>query len=1345
MSKTNPEITPEEIRAIRRELGLSQVEAGELLGGGPRAFTKYEAGTVKPAVSVVNLLRLLEANPGAMATLKGDVSRPMKTTEGNGPFDVTGEHIAALTERTLPQLLRQLLYAEAHTHGLPADGIHVASNVTAPDGGEDGRITWTGGPKRTQFLPSRFCQFQLKAGKIAPAVVGREVLTRAGAVKDMVRSALEADGHYILLCAQPYVQREVEKRETRIREALRGAGVNIADERVAFRDADQVAGWVNRYPAIAVWVKEQTQPGTIGSFRSWSYWAGRAEHEGSPWFEDARLPDLRAFVRERVTKPHGIARVVGLSGIGKSRLVLEALGPVEDKDFLHTIVMYADESEFSPEAINTVVQNLVDMETHAVIVVDGCVPKSYQVLAGMVSRSSSRLSLVTIENEIPSGTLDETTFKIDEASSSVTEAIVNQVSPGLPSEDQRRLVHFSRGFPKIAISIGQAWKKSVPIAHATDDDLVDAFVRVRSTLEPELLRKSAMLLATFGLVRVDDDDSQLNEIATPSRHLTAEDLRVCIENFVNRGVARRQGGWVVLQPRPIALRLAERQWREWHPSRWDEVLAGDTSASLRVGAARQLALLNDTDIAKKVVKHVCRDSGPFDNFKGDSEAAHAKVLSALAEIDAEVVVDQVKRFLGHFGSLLEVKGDTRRHIVWALEKIAFRPDTFEEGSRLLLRFAAAENKRCRNNTTGPFTGLFPVLRGNTAANGKERLAVLDEIAETEDPFERRIVVEALIAGSRIGHSSRRIGSETHGSRPVLEPWQPATYGVVAEYIEGCMARLARIAERSDECSDAVRTGLGPNLGSLVSRGFIDLVETLIAKVGGTATEWREALGSLGGFLKRDAVDMENDVAARVRRLIAKLEQPETLEERIRFLVTEMPWNYPFDEKRAHVRAQHQETAVRELASELVKQPEIFKGLLPQLACGRQGKAYTFGAAVASIADVPLDWQAPIVQAVVETEGERNYDMLAGYMTGIAKDHPEVVEAFKREAACSVELAPALPWICWRLGITLSDVRLIIGALGEGLLSPDYLAPWISRRALAKIPASEVAPLFDMMVDHSAVAFTIAVELMGTYADVATKNLDDLRPQIRKLAEKVTWWQGSWGGVEADAYFEQIMKWMLSKGRQDPDARATALAFAKALVEGGGWEHAECIESVTPILLSEFPEIAWPIIGQAIVSDKVWAQSLLYVLGETSSIDRQQNPMILSPAILSLPEDTLFAWCHAHPDRAPVFAAKVLPMLTTCREDAQEATLNPVMERLLNEFGDRDDVLKAIHTNTHNFVGFESVVTRLALYEKPLTELRDRHPKRKVRNWAKKMLQQLSEEIEAIRDMYEEREAWQEFS
>ena len=92
------DLTPEEIRAIRERLGLSQVDAGELLGGGPRAFTKYEAGTIKPSASICNLLRLLDDNSALAADLLGRKSDPISITAGTRPFEVTSEHIAALRE-----------------------------------------------------------------------------------------------------------------------------------------------------------------------------------------------------------------------------------------------------------------------------------------------------------------------------------------------------------------------------------------------------------------------------------------------------------------------------------------------------------------------------------------------------------------------------------------------------------------------------------------------------------------------------------------------------------------------------------------------------------------------------------------------------------------------------------------------------------------------------------------------------------------------------------------------------------------------------------------------------------------------------------------------------------------------------------------------------------------------------------------------------------------------------------------------------------------------------------------------------------------------------------------------
>lgn len=52
-----------EIRRIRRKLGLSQVAAGRLTGGGHNAFSRYERGEVAPLPAVVNLFRLLDKHP----------------------------------------------------------------------------------------------------------------------------------------------------------------------------------------------------------------------------------------------------------------------------------------------------------------------------------------------------------------------------------------------------------------------------------------------------------------------------------------------------------------------------------------------------------------------------------------------------------------------------------------------------------------------------------------------------------------------------------------------------------------------------------------------------------------------------------------------------------------------------------------------------------------------------------------------------------------------------------------------------------------------------------------------------------------------------------------------------------------------------------------------------------------------------------------------------------------------------------------------------------------------------------------------------------------------------------
>lgn len=70
-------VLPDEVRRIRKKLGLNQQRAGTLLGGGPNAFHKYESGEVLPSKAISNLLRVLEAMPEGLKLLHENNSQKM--------------------------------------------------------------------------------------------------------------------------------------------------------------------------------------------------------------------------------------------------------------------------------------------------------------------------------------------------------------------------------------------------------------------------------------------------------------------------------------------------------------------------------------------------------------------------------------------------------------------------------------------------------------------------------------------------------------------------------------------------------------------------------------------------------------------------------------------------------------------------------------------------------------------------------------------------------------------------------------------------------------------------------------------------------------------------------------------------------------------------------------------------------------------------------------------------------------------------------------------------------------------------------------------------------------------
>jgi len=1328
-------LTPADIRRIRESLGLTLIEAGELLGGGIRAFEKYENGSATPVASTISLLRILDADPTALGALTGTYV-PIQQT-GLRPFEVTGAHIGALSAPHLVILSRRLLVAEAAKNRIPPDAIHVGSNLTAADGGVDASIQWAGVPDRTPYLPSRNCVLQVKAAAITPAKAAEDILTTAGDLEPAIRAALDVGGTYIMLCNHAYVGREVAKRAAAIIEAAQAQGVKVNAAQVAFRDADQIATWVNEHPQVATWVQEQTQPGLATTFKTYNHWAGRHEHE-TPFVDDERLAAVRAAVRPTVEQEREVVRLVGLSGLGKSRLVLEALADDVDAGYRPAdLVLYGIETELGSTTVKGAVQFLADIGKRAIIVIDRCSAETHTDLAAIVRRSNSRLSLITIDHEIPRGPLPPGTHLVERASPAVIETLIKSLQPGLPTEDVRRLVKFANGFPQLAVLSALAWVADVPLATVTTDFLIEQVVIGNSLLNKDEVLQGAKLLSIFGLLGLRDEAAvELGQAAAIFDVLSAEQLRAIFADLVHRRVAQPRGRFITIQPRPIAHSLAERQWQEWGPDKWDEILT-QAPARLREKAAGQLALLNRSDISFEVTRHVCRRGGPLDGYEAVCDAANASVIDRLSEVDGKATGELLERVFDALpdGALKDFGGDARGEIRWAVQRIAFVPATFELGAMLLFRLALTENESWGNNSTGQFKSLFPAYLGDTAADGAARLSLLDELIAEDEPAQNMLLIEALEKAIEVMHFSRSVGIESQGLRKALEPWTPRNEDAVA-YIGECLKRLLRFALVKDEVGVRAKRALANDFRALVGTGFIDFVESAVTQiVTAHGRYWPQALASLGDIITYDEGAMPKEVADRVRAIIAMV-SPDDLSGRLKLLVTEMPWDYPTDEKLDFdVREMRQQEAIDDIAGEALQYPEILAAELTALSTGEQRMAGPFGAALATKADDKLFWLWAIMEAYrAAPGGNQNPELLTSYLAELAKTKPRLVETFKRRAIKAPTLGHIVPLLSFKMEIPAADIPLVLKGLKSGTVPPNAIYAWTFGGRLAKCEPADVAPLFSQVLsapDQSSLGF----DLIGMYTHGREDRLEQLRPQLREAAENAL---AKSSNNMHDHHFTKLMRWLLIKGDSDADARAVALSLTRQLlerVEAGSLSDERRIRPLLPLLLREFPEIVWPQIGNAITSNPKASWRFQHALGKGYSFRQSQE----KAPIQELSEDKLFAWCYANPDIAPAFLINILPLLTKDEQGGKGHQFTSTVRRLIDEFGERDDVQQALVANMHTFGWSGSLTTYYKRYEQPLTSLH-KHPKAGVRRWARKISDSIAKQITQEQQSDDEQEA-----
>lgn len=87
-----------EIRQLREEIGLTQVQFARALGCAPMTFSKYERGEVIQSAAVDVLLQMIQALPGATAFIRERAGMPESVTWAPVK-EVTAPQCAATAER----------------------------------------------------------------------------------------------------------------------------------------------------------------------------------------------------------------------------------------------------------------------------------------------------------------------------------------------------------------------------------------------------------------------------------------------------------------------------------------------------------------------------------------------------------------------------------------------------------------------------------------------------------------------------------------------------------------------------------------------------------------------------------------------------------------------------------------------------------------------------------------------------------------------------------------------------------------------------------------------------------------------------------------------------------------------------------------------------------------------------------------------------------------------------------------------------------------------------------------------------------------------------------------------
>lgn len=567
------------------------------------------------------------------------------------------------------------------------------------------------------------------------------------------------------------------------------------------------------------------------------------------------FPKFAEIRHQILTEPYRLIQFMGLSGIGKSRMIFEIFHGIDNSN------NYYCSNASDDRLLNELSTFLRErMNEEGVIVLDDCNGDAFSKISKLRLEINTKYKIIGIYNDtediVRERGVNQLYLNRRDLLDSVNQYIQDQIGLlGNQAENiVRQIQDISDGFPVVAIKAIQSYRENGVTNLMNEDELWKKMCGYQSlTVDERVALQSLSLFEPLGYEQEFARDYQMvkyNENITPFdyNHLKIDDIfEKLVKSYKNKELIEINSCWLLVRPLPLAVWLVGQWFRNCGQNRFVQVL-NDLDAiqeqaqanRMKRALCKRIQNMQDNEKAKYLFERLMAVGAPFHYeevvcsdfgsqlFLAISTVNPVAVTNCLYDVVMPQSIDWTKN----------IKGDVRRNYIWCLERLSMPETTFRKAALLLAKFSVAENESWANNATGQLLQLFHVALSGTETTLRQRLDVIEELRTLGDEY-IPIVLKVIDSAFSYSHFSRNAGYE-HIDGKVYTDFEPM--GVdICEYWEGCIKILGELLQYRPDSVNQIADIIVSHIYDLSLRsGCYDYLEKLINMVvNARGNEWPE--------------------------------------------------------------------------------------------------------------------------------------------------------------------------------------------------------------------------------------------------------------------------------------------------------------------------------------------------------------------------------------------------------------------------------------------------------------------------------------------------------------------------